>query len=145
MKTVAERFYDKYVKEWKKEHTCGFPACFDEWRFNEYAHGYSTNHNRTGKYKRPNKFYTKEFRCGNTVLTRGDLETLPVSMDTYDFTDKDMQYLVEQIEIVAVRKFGKNYNLMDEDVSRTWYLIVEANANYLGMNYYEDYDEDIEE
>lgn len=66
-------------------------------------------------------------------------------MDTYDFTDKDMQYLVEQIEIVAVRNFGKNYDLKDENISNSWYIIVEANATHLGMNYYGDYDEDIEE
>lgn len=143
MQNVAERFYKKYVREWKKTHDYGFPACYDEWRFNEYACGYSTNHNRTGKYKRPNEFYTKEFRCGNTVLTRGDFETMPVSMDTYDFTDRDMQQLVEQIEKIAIKNFGKNYTITDDSIASKWYSIVEANAFYYGMNYYEDYDEEI--
>lgn len=141
----VKKIYDAYVKNWKAEHNEGEPACYEEWFENEYVCGYATEHNRTGKNKRPNDFYTKEFVCGKSSVARRDFEEMPVSMDTYDFDDETMQAIVDSVEANMVKEFGKDYDLYDDDIQSYWWSELEGFALHYGMNYYEDYDEDIEE
>lgn len=140
----VQNLYRKYVEQWYKDHNEGTPACFNEWFDNEYSCGFMTEHNRTGKNKRPAEFYTKEFVKGNTSLARRDLEEMPCPMDTYDFTDDDMQYIVDSVHDCMLRMFGRHYDpINDEEVCSAWWSEVEDVARSMGMNYYEDYVEDI--
>ena len=136
--------YRNYVEQWYKDHNEGAPACFNEWYDNEYTHGYHTEHNRTGDKKRPAEFYTKEFKFGRSSVARRDLEEMPVAMDTYDFTDEDMQTLVELVHENVSKVLGTTkYDLTDDDTSSLWWSELEGIALGMGMNYYEDYDEEI--
>ena len=139
----VKKIYDSYVKNWKAEHDEGEPACYEEWFENEYVCGYATEHNRTGKNKRPAEFYTKEFVCGKSSVARRDFEEMPCAMDTYDFDDETMQAIADSVEANMVKEFGKDYDLFDEDIQSYWWRELEAFALQYGMNYYEDYDEEI--
>lgn len=139
----VKKLYDAYVEKWKTEHDEGEPACYDEWFENEYVGGYSTEHDRTGKNKRPAEFYTKKFVCGKSSVSRRDFEEMPCSMDTYDFDDETMQAIVDSVEANMVRVFGKDYDPYDEDIQSYWWSELENFALHYGMNYYEDYDEEI--
>lgn len=148
MKFISERLqrkYNDYVNRYYKDHTEGEAVGFDEWYDNEYTCGYETCHDRTGKNKRPNEFYTKEFRCGGTSIARRDFEEMPCSMDTYDFTDEDMQLLAETVHANMMASCCGSYDLADTDIEAMWWSTVEGVAVSMGMNYYEDYDEDIVE
>lgn len=139
------RLYNQYVNNWYKEHSEGFPCGFNEWYVNEYNLGYTTEHNRTGKNKRTGEFYTKEFISGKIKISRADLEELPVSMDTYDLDDTIMQLIAESTDTDMKAEYGKDYELKSIDDYNKMYRILEGVAYSLGVNYYEDYDEEIEE
>lgn len=141
----VKKIYDAYVKNWKAEHNEGDPASYEEWYDNEYVCGYTTEHNRTGKNKRPNEFYTKEFVCGKSSVARRDFEEMPFAMDTYDFDDETMQAIVDKVEDIIVKKFGKDYDLYDDGVQYYWWSELEGIALDYGMNYYDDYDEEVED
>ena len=119
----VEKLYKQYLTNWKAEHNEGDPASYEEWYDNEYVCGYTTEHNRTGKNKRPAEFYT--------------------AMDTYDFDDKTMQAIADHTEKNMVTNFGANYDLTDDDINSAWWAEMEGVALDFGMNYYEDYDEEI--
>lgn len=145
---ISERLrkiYTKYVEQWYNDHNEGNPAGFNEWFENEYQLGYMTEHNRTGKNKKPAEFYTKEFKKGRTSVARRDFEEMPCPMDTYDFTDEDMELLVDTVHTSMVQMFGRAYDLTDDDVSSTWWSELEDVAVRMGMNYYEDYVEEIKD
>ena len=139
----VEKLYKQYLTNWKAEHNEGDPASYEEWYDNEYVCGWTTEHNRTGKNKRPAEFYTKEFVCGKTSIARRDFEEMPVAMDTYDFDDKTMQAIADHTEKNMVTNFGANYDLTDDDINSAWWAEMEGVALDFGMNYYEDYDEEI--
>lgn len=141
----VEKLYKQYLTNWKAEHNEGDPASYEEWYDNEYARGYTTEHNRTGKNKRPAEFYTKEFVCGKSSVARRDFEEMPFAMDTYDFDDETMQAIVDKVEDIIVKKFGKDYDLYDDGVQDYWWSELEGIALDYGMNYYNDYDEDVED
>ena len=140
-----EKLYKQYLTNWKVEHNEGDPASYEEWYDNEYVCGYTTEHNRTGKNKKPAEFYTKEFVCGKSSIARRDYEEMPCAMDTYDFDDDTMQKIVNIVEANMVTNFGENYDLTDDDIDSAWWAEMEGVALDFGMNYYEDYDEEIVE
>lgn len=141
----VEKLYKQYLTNWKAEHNEGDPASYEEWYDNEYVCGYTTEHNRTGKNKRPAEFYTKEFVCGKSSVARRDFEEMPFVMDTYDFDDETMQAIVDKVEDIIVKKFGKDYDLYDDEVQYYWWSELEGIALDYGMNYYNDYDEAVED
>lgn len=139
----VDKLYKQYLTNWKEEHDEGDPASYEEWYDNEYVCGYTTEHNRTGDNKRPAEFYTKEFVCGKSSVARRDFEEMPCSMDTYDFDDKTMQAIIDGVEANMVKEFGKDYDLYDDDIQSYWWSELEGFALCYGMNYYEDYDEEV--
>ena len=139
----VSKLYCKFISTWVKEHNEGKPPCFNEWYDNEYTKGYTTERYRVGNNKKLNTFYTKIFFSGRTKITRADFETLPVPMDTYDFTDEDMQAIAHRVNAELIVNFGADYDLKDEDTEDSFWDILEWVGTQFGMNYYEDYDMDI--
>ena len=139
-----QELYKKEVTKWLSTGANREPMRYAEWYENVYRRGHATEHDRTGKNKRPAEFYTKEFVCGKTSIARRDFEEMPVAMDTYDFDDKTMQAIADHTEKNMVTNFGANYDLTDDDINSAWWAEMEGVALDFGMNYYEDYDEDVE-
>lgn len=140
-----QELYKKEVTNWLSAGANGEPMRYAEWYENVYRRGHATEHNRTGKNKKPNEFYTKEFVCGKSSVARRDFEEMPFAMDTYDFDDETMQAIVDKVEDIMVKKFGKDYDLYDDEVQDYWWSELEGIALDYGMNYYGDYDEEVED
>ena len=140
-----QELYKKEVNLWLSTGANGEPMGYDEWYENVYRRGHATEHIRTGKNKKPNEFYTKEFVCGKTIVTRSDFEGMPIAMDTYDFDDETMQAIADTVEHNVVTEFGYNYNLLNDEVQDYWWSELEGIALNYGMNYYDDYDEEVED
>ena len=83
--------------------------------------------------------------CGKSSVARRDFEEMPFVMDTYDFDDETMQAIVDKVEDIIVKKFGKDYDLYDDGVRDYWWSELEGIALDYGMNYYNDYDEEVED
>lgn len=140
-----QKLYKKEVTLWLSTGAKGEPMGYDEWYENVYRRGHATEHIRMGKNKKSSRFYTKEFVCGKSSVARRDFELMPIAMDTYDFDNETMQAIVDKVEDIIVKKFGKDYDLCDDEVRDYWWGELEGVALDYGMNYYEDYDEEVED
>ena len=65
--------------------------------------------------------------------------------EVLSFDDETMQAMVDKVEDIIVKKFGKDYDLYDDGVQDYWWSELEGIALDYGMNYYNDYDEDVED
>ena len=87
-------------------------------------------------------FYEKEFVCGRTIISRGDLENMPCPFNTEGVDDEKMQRLANLTE-GSTRQRTSDYDesLMSKDkMDEIWWEELEDSCNYLDIPYYEDMD-----
>ena len=107
----------------------------------------------------------KEFKSehGNITITRGDYESLPCGMIAIEFSDEQMQRLVDDInltmqrdcdadELELLQQYRTTQNMsstmtqdqihLAEELSDIEFKVTEDTALYLGMEYYEDLTEE---
>ncbi len=87
-------------------------------------------------------FYIREFCSGDSCLTRGELEALPIPFCTKDVSDRDMQSIIEQVELSVRDRLDLN---IDEHIdfnndrhSEIWWEELESTVNSFSVPYYED-------
>ena len=89
----------------------------------------------------------KEFKSGGITITREDYESLPCAMYATEFTDKQMQILVENIACVMGGCYGyteyeisclKEDTQEMEDYYHAFLREMEKCAIVMGMRYYDD-------
>jgi len=89
----------------------------------------------------------KEFNKCGIVICRGDYESLPCAMCASEFTDKQMEDLVNNIYCVLHNEYGYTDdeiaelypNMSDnEDFEDAFWKEMEECAVNLGMRYYDD-------
>lgn len=87
-------------------------------------------------------FYDTEFKYGDSSITRGELESLPVPFDTQDVSDETMQAIVKSVDEEIRRAFSLNesehIDFDNERHSARWWQELEKCLNYFGVPYYED-------
>jgi hypothetical protein len=93
-----------------------------------------------------NKLKT-EFVSGGVGITREDYESLPCAMYAMEFTNAQMQELVDRIANVLSSQYGYNeyeiscleeYSQELEDYYDVFWVVMEECAIDMGMRYYED-------
>lgn len=89
-------------------------------------------------------FYDTEFKYGDSSITRGELESLPVPFDTQDVSDETMQAIVKSVDKETRLALGLSdgeHIVFDNDRhSERWWQTLEECLNYFGVPYYEDGD-----
>ncbi|KAA6302816.1 MAG: hypothetical protein EZS26_000986 [Candidatus Ordinivivax streblomastigis] len=89
-----------------------------------------------------NDFYTKEFTCGSSSLSRGELESLPCPFCTENVSDETMQKIIDLTDSSTRERLrlpmNKPLNLGDDKVSAIWWEELEAIVNQENIPYYED-------
>jgi hypothetical protein len=89
----------------------------------------------------------REFKSNGFIITREDYESMPCAMYAMEFTDKQMQTLVENIACVMGACYGyTEYEISClergtqewEDFEDTFWREMEWCAVNMGMRYYED-------
>lgn len=92
-----------------------------------------------------NDFYRREFTCGASVVSRGELESLPCPFCTKDVTDEEMQEIIDTTVGNTRQRMGLNGNealdLSDEKTDEVWWEELERAVVALDIPYYEDMDE----
>lgn len=84
--------------------------------------------------------YNKEFKSGNTIITRGDYESMPSPMNTSSLSDEDMGKLADAIEheMHEWEEWLYNGDINQEQYDEHWWQVMEELALNFGMTYYED-------
>ncbi len=94
--------------------------------------------------RKDDTFYTKEFVCGDSVISRRELEELPCPFFTDDVTDKQMEIIVTETEEETRSRLRLNedgYIDFDNDRhSEVWWEELEAAVNRQNVPYHEDMD-----
>lgn len=89
-------------------------------------------------------FYTQEFRSGDSCLTRGELESLPMPFCTKNVTSSDMQSIVELTEKSTRDRLRLSINdhidFSNDRHSEIWWEELESSVNLFAIPYYEDLD-----
>lgn len=90
------------------------------------------------------EFYSREFVCGNSCVTRGELESLPCPFYIEDITDQQMETIICETD-AGVRQRLKIANDSDIDFdnekhSEAWWEELEAAVLNQNVPYYEDVD-----
>lgn len=83
-------------------------------------------------------FYSKEFSCGKTTISRDLLETLPNPFDTENVSDKTMQDIANEVEN-EMKDFYKweNEGLLSSClVNKKWWRILESTILKHNIPYY---------
>lgn len=90
------------------------------------------------------EFYDKEFTCGQSCITRGELESLPCPFCTDNVTDEQMQTIIDQTDGETRSRMRINsdqpLDLDDDKTSEVWWEQLEAAVNRQNIPYYEDID-----
>lgn len=89
-------------------------------------------------------FYDTEFKYGDSSITRGELESLPVPFDTKDVSDETMQAIVKSVDeetrLALGLNDGEHIDLDNDRHSERWWQELEDCLCYFGVPYYEDED-----
>lgn len=89
-----------------------------------------------------NEFYEKVFQCGQTSITRADLEELPCPFCTENITDEKMELLAGTTEATTRHELGlfgqEQYDWENESHREVWWRNLEESAIALGIPYHED-------
>lgn len=94
-----------------------------------------------------NQDLNKKFVCGLTILTRMDYESMPCAMCASEFTDEQMQELVNKLHNVLAFNYGYTDNEVNnledgsdemETYEDAFWLEMENIAIDMGMQYYDD-------
>jgi hypothetical protein len=96
----------------------------------------------------------KEFKHNGIILTREDYESIPCAMCAMEFTDEQMQILVERVANILSAQYGyteHEISLLEKDTENMecyeeiFWREMEGTALNMGMRYYEDFtDEEFE-
>jgi hypothetical protein len=88
------------------------------------------------------EFYTKEFICGNSIISRQDLEELPCPFCTSKVTDKQMQTIIEDTDLATkcYYKLSPNHpiDFNNEKYRERWWIELERAVLRQNIPYYED-------
>lgn len=92
------------------------------------------------------EYYAKEFTCGDSSITRGELESLSCPFCTDGVSDETMQDIINLTDsatkqIVLDRNL-EGININDETYSEIWWSELESAVNHFKIPYYEDLTED---
>ena len=87
-------------------------------------------------------FYTREFRCGNSYISRQELEGFSCPFCTKDTTDAQMQHIVDEADAATRASWripvGQPIDFQNDDQDDTWWSELEKAAVGQGIPYYED-------
>ena len=88
------------------------------------------------------EFYNKEFVCGQSSISRGELESLPCPFNTFSIDDDKMQKIVDCTEesTRTQLRLSKNekIDLENDKHSKCWWENLEYFCNLFNVPYYED-------
>jgi hypothetical protein len=88
------------------------------------------------------EYYDKEFTCGNSSITRGELESLPCPFCTDKVSDEQMQQIINATDSFAKQRLGfskkKRLDFNNDKVSEIWWEELEDAATQMEMPYYEN-------
>lgn len=88
------------------------------------------------------EYYDKEFTCGNSTITRGELESLPCPFCTADVSDDQMQQIINATDNFTRQRLGtsekEKLNFNNDKVSEIWWEELEDSVCQMKIPYYED-------
>ncbi len=92
------------------------------------------------------EYYDKKFGCGDSSISRSELEGLPCPFCTDGVSDETMQQIIELTE-TATKQVVRDRNLeginIDDDTySEIWWEELESAVIHFKVPYYEDLPED---
>lgn len=92
------------------------------------------------------EFYDRIFKYGQSQLSRGELESLPVPFCTKDVTDEQMENIVMDTELDTRDRLrlneGEPIDFENDRHSEVWWEEMEAAVCRHNVPYYEDIDEE---
>lgn len=87
-------------------------------------------------------FYNKEFVCGQSSISRGELESLPCPFKTFSVDDDTMQKIVDYTEEATRTQLRlskeEKIDFNNDKHSECWWDNLEHFCNYFKIPYYED-------
>lgn len=90
------------------------------------------------------EFYTKEFNCGNSVISRQELESLPCPFCTAEVTDKQMQAIIDDTDFETKCAYkiplDQPIDFSNDRYSERWWSELESAVLRQNVPYYEDLD-----
>ncbi len=88
------------------------------------------------------EFYNQEFVYFDSVLSRSDLESLPVPFCTENVTDDQMKVIVVETDLNTRARLrlsdDEHIDLNNDRHSEVWWEEMEAAVNRQNVPYYED-------
>lgn len=126
------------------------PVCYEDWLNNEFAEGiFPKGWEEVFKNKEQVrtvdvKYMEKEFVSGCTTISRQDYFDLPITMDSQYFSDELMQQIANEIDETISSIYGKDYDIVYDDVSDLFWELMESVALEHGMDYFADYPFEVE-
>ncbi|WP_302589092.1 hypothetical protein [Alistipes senegalensis] len=92
------------------------------------------------------EFYDRIFKYGQSELSRGELESLPVPFRTKNVTDEQMEEIVRQTELDTRDRLrlneGEPIDFENDRHSEVWWEEMEAAVCRHNVPYHEDIDEE---
>lgn len=84
--------------------------------------------------------YTKEFKCGETTISRADFECMTIPMKTLSLSDEDMECLAISIEteMIPWREWRDNGVISEDKYLDHFDEVMEEYGVKFGMTYYND-------
>lgn len=93
------------------------------------------------------EFYTKEFTCGNSVISRQELESLPCPFYTEEVTDDQMQAIIDDTDFATKCYYqlplDQPIDFNNNKYSERWWIELESAVLQQNVPYYEDLDCDL--
>lgn len=88
------------------------------------------------------EFYTKEFTCGNSVISRQELESLPCPFYMKEVTDDQMQAIIDYTDFATKRYYklplDQPIDFNNNKYSERWWIELESAVLQQNVPYYED-------
>lgn len=83
-------------------------------------------------------FYSKEFVCGKTSISRDLLETLPEPFNTENVSDKTMQEIANEVEseMKDFYEWEENGSISHEKANEKWWEQLENSVIKRNIPYY---------
>lgn len=90
------------------------------------------------------EFYTKEFTCGNSVISRQELESLPCPFYTAEVTDEQMQTIIDNTDLATKYAYklplDQPIDFNNDRYTERWWSELENAVLQQNVPYYEDMD-----
>ena len=94
------------------------------------------------KLNLPTDFYEKEFKCGNSSISRGNLEGLPCPFYTAELSDEQMQTVIDETDAETRSRWrippGQAIDFNNEEYDDVWWEELEKAVLRQNVPYYED-------